>query len=161
MTRLTTSSVLGEKAMHDITAVMNPLLADVYALYLKTKNYHWHISGVQFKTIHEMFDEHAMQLFAMTDPIAERVRKLGGITLHSIGEIARLQRIKDDDRTDLSARDMLIELCEDNKKLAGFLREAHKVCSEYYDVSSTSLIENWMDETEQRAWFLFETSKQN
>jgi starvation-inducible DNA-binding protein len=143
----------------DIAGAMNAILADVFALYLKTKNFHWHISGPHFRDYHLLLDEHAAQLFAMTDDIAERVRKIGGMTLHSIGEISKMQRIVDNDARYLEPLDMLAELREDNQTLTARLREAHDVCNEHRDVATTSLIENWIDETERRTWFLFETSR--
>jgi starvation-inducible DNA-binding protein len=132
----------------------------VFALYLKTKSFHWHISGPHFRDYHLLLDEQADQLFAMTDPLAERVRKVGGTTLRSIGHIARLQNIRDNDADYVEPEDMLKELREDNTILAGRLREAHNVCTEHRDVASTSLIEVWIDETERRAWFLFEVGRQ-
>lgn len=156
---LITPTDLGHDAVKDIAGAMNAILADVFALYLKTKNFHWHVSGPHFRDYHLLLDEHAAQLFAMTDDIAERVRKIGGITLHSIGQIAKMQRISDNDADYVEALDMIAELREDNKTLAARLREAHDVCSEHRDVATTSLIENWIDETERRTWFLFETSR--
>jgi starvation-inducible DNA-binding protein len=138
---------------------MNAILADVFALYLKTKNFHWHMSGPHFRDYHLLLDEQAEQLFAMTDPIAERVRKLGGLTLRSIGQIARLQRLDDNDAEFVEPSDMLAELREDNKTLAARLREAHNVCEEHRDLATASLIEVWIDETERRTWFLFESAR--
>ena len=138
---------------------MNAILADVFALYLKTKNFHWHMSGPHFRDYHLLLDEHADQLFAMTDDIAERVRKIGGLTLRSIGQIARLQRIEDNDAEFVEPSDMLAELREDNKALAARLREAHNVCEEHRDLATASLIEVWIDETERRTWFLFESDR--
>ncbi|NVB85384.1 MAG: DNA starvation/stationary phase protection protein [Kofleriaceae bacterium] len=157
--RSQTQSDLTSDAVRDIANVMNPILADVFALYIKTKNFHWHMTGPNFRDYHELLDDQSDQIFAMTDPIAERVRKLGGVTLHSVGEIARLKRINDSDATDLDPLDMLAELCEDNKALVGRMREAHRVCDEHEDVATASLIEVWIDETERRAWFLFETTR--
>ena len=157
-TTLATPTDLSPAATQDIAASMNAILADVFALYLKTKNFHWHLSGPHFRDYHLMLDEQAEQIFAMTDPVAERVRKLGARTLTSIGHIARLQRIADDDADYVEPEDMLAELCQDNKTLAARLREAHKVCEEHRDIATASLIEVWLDETERRIWFLFETS---
>ncbi|MBX6312643.1 MAG: DNA starvation/stationary phase protection protein [Isosphaeraceae bacterium] len=156
---LATPTDLAPEATRDITGCMNAILADVFALYLKTKNFHWHLSGPHFRDYHLMFDEQADQLFAMTDPIAERVRKVGGTTLTSIGHIARLKRIADNDAVYVEPADMLAELCEDNKALAARLREAHDLCDEHRDVATASLIEVWIDETERRIWFLFEASQ--
>jgi starvation-inducible DNA-binding protein len=156
---LETRTDLTASATKDITATMNAILADVFALYLKTKNFHWHMSGHHFRDYHLLLDEQADQLFAMTDPIAERVRKIGGLTLHSIGEISRTQRIDDNDAEYVEPLDMLSELAEDNRTLAARLREAHNVCDEHRDVATASLIEVWIDETERRAWFLFEATR--
>jgi len=150
---------LSHAAVKDISGAMNAILADVFALYVKTKNFHWHMSGPHFRDYHLLLDEQADQLFAMTDPIAERVRKLGAITLHSVGEIARNQRVLDNDAEYVEPLDMLAELAEDNKTMAARLREAHNVCEEHRDVATTSLIEVWIDETERRAWFLFEATR--
>jgi starvation-inducible DNA-binding protein len=155
---LTTPSDLAEGARRDVSAALNKLLADVFALYLKTKNFHWHMSGRHFRDYHLLLDEQADQLFAMTDPLAERVRKIGGLTIHSIGEIARLQRVSDNDAEYVSPDDMLAELRDDNKALVAALREAHGVCDEHSDVATGSLIEVWIDESERRTWFLFEAS---
>ena len=156
---LATRTDLSHAAVKDISGTMNAILADVFALYVKTKNFHWHMSGQHFRDYHLLLDEQADQLFAMTDPIAERVRKLGGITLHSVGEIARNQRVLDNDAEYVEPLDMLAELAEDNKTMAARLREAHNVCEEHRDVATTSLIEVWIDETERRAWFLFEATR--
>jgi starvation-inducible DNA-binding protein len=156
---LETRTDLTQAATKDITAAMNANLADVFALYVKTKNFHWHMSGPHFRDYHLLLDEHADQLFAMTDPIAERVRKIGGLTLTSIGRIARTQRVLDNDAEYVEPLDMLAELAEDNRTLAARLREAHNVCDEHRDVATASLIEVWIDETERRAWFLFETTR--
>ena len=150
---------LSHAAVKDISGAMNAILADVFALYVKTKNFHWHMSGPHFRDYHLLLDEQADQLFVMTDPIAERVRKLGAITLHSVGEIARNQRVLDNDAEYVEPLDMLAELAEDNKTMAARLREAHNVCEEHRDVATTSLIEVWIDETERRAWFLFEATR--
>jgi starvation-inducible DNA-binding protein len=150
---------LTRAATKDIAGAMNAILADVFALYLKTKNFHWHMSGPHFRDYHLLLDEHADQLFAMTDPIAERVRKLGGPTLKSIGHISRIQRVLDNDAEYVEPLDMLAELAEDNRTLAARLREAHDVCDEHRDVATTSLIEIWIDEAERRGWFLFESTR--
>ena len=156
---LETRTDLTQAATKDITAAMNAILADVFALYVKTKNFHWHMSGPHFRDYHLLLDEHADQLFAMTDPIAERVRKIGGLTLTSIGRIARTQRVLDNDAEYVEPLDMLAELADDNKTLAARLREAHNVCDEHRDVGTASLIEVWIDETERRTWFLFEATQ--
>jgi starvation-inducible DNA-binding protein len=160
MTNATTSNDPKHRAARDIAAAMNAVLADVFALYLKTKNFHWHVSGPHFRDYHLLLDEQAAQVFAMTDPIAERVRKVGGSTLRSIGHIARLQRVLENDAEVVPAIDMLAELRNDNQQLATRLQEAHDVCDEHRDIATASLIEVWIDETEQRTWFLFEASRQ-
>ncbi len=157
---LRTPTDLGEKATKDISAALNLLLADVYSLYLKTKNFHWHMSGTHFRDLHLLLDEQGDQIFAMTDQIAERVRKVGGMTLRSIGHIARLQRIPDNDAEFVTPQDMLSELNQDNRALTAALREAHEVCSHYRDIASTALIEVWIDESERRSWFLYEATRQ-
>jgi starvation-inducible DNA-binding protein len=156
---LATRTDLSAAATKDIAAAMNGILADVFALYFKTKNFHWHMSGPHFRDYHLLLDEQADQLYAMTDPIAERIRKTGGSTLKSIGHIARTQRVLDNDADYVEPLDMLAELREDNKELAARLREAHNVCDEHRDIASASLIEVWIDETERRTWFLFEASR--
>jgi starvation-inducible DNA-binding protein len=156
---LITPTDLGAQASEEISAGMNAILADVFALYLKTKNFHWHMSGPHFRDYHLLLDEQADQIYAMTDPIAERIRKTGGSTLRSIGHIARLQRIKDNDAEYVDPLDMLAELREDNQSLAARLREVHGVVDEVHDIATASLIENWIDETERRTWFLFEASR--
>ena len=156
---LATPSDLGDNAVRDLSGALNELLADVFALYLKTKNFHWHVSGPHFRDYHLLLDEHGDQIFAMTDPIAERVRKIGGTTLHSIGQIARLQRIKDNDADYVDALDMIAELRDDNKELITRLRTVHDLADEHNDVATASLLENWIDETERRHWFLFEISR--
>jgi starvation-inducible DNA-binding protein len=156
---LITPTDLKPSATKDIAGAMNAVLADVFALYLKTKNFHWHMSGPHFRDYHLLLDEQADQLFAMTDPIAERVRKLGGLTIRSIGDIGRLQRVSDNDAEYVEPLDMLAELREDNKALAASLREAHNVCDQHRDIATASLIEVWVDETERRTWFLFEASR--
>ena len=158
---LATRTDLTASATKDIAGAMNEILADVFALYLKTKNFHWHMSGPHFRDYHLLLDEQAEQLFAMTDPIAERVRKIGGLTLRSIGHISRIQRVLDNDAEYVEPLDMLAELAEDNKTLATRLREAHNVCDEDRDVATASLIEVWIDEAERRTWFLFETTRRN
>ena len=140
-------------------AALTALLADTFAIYLKTKNFHWHMSGPHFRDYHLLLDEQGDQIFAMTDPMAERVRKIGGTTLRSIGQIARLQRVEDNDADYVTPQDMLAELRDDNKDLVGRLREAHDLCDEHEDVATASLIENWIDETERRVWFLFEATR--
>jgi starvation-inducible DNA-binding protein len=156
---LITPTDLGDKASKDIAGGMNAILADVFALYMKTKNFHWHMSGPHFRDYHLLLDEQADQLYAMTDPIAERIRKTGGNTLRSIGHIARIQRIKDNDADYVDPLDMLAELREDNMTLAARLREVHDVVDEARDIATASLIENWIDQTERRTWFLFESSR--
>jgi starvation-inducible DNA-binding protein len=156
---LATPSDLPAKATADIAAALNGVLADVFALYLKTKNFHWHMSGPHFRDYHLLLDEQGDQLYAMTDPLAERIRKVGGNTLRSIGHIARMQRISDNDADFVEPLDMLAELREDNQTLAGRLREAHNVTDEHRDIASSSLLENWIDETERRTWFLFESGR--
>jgi starvation-inducible DNA-binding protein len=154
-----TPTDLDPSAMKDIAGALNAIAADVFALYLKTKNFHWHMSGPHFRDYHLLLDEQADQLFAMTDPVAERIRKVGGTTLRSIGHVARVQRVLDNDAEYVEPEDMLAELREDNKTLAARLREAHDVCDGYHDIASASLIEVWIDETERRTWFLFEASR--
>jgi starvation-inducible DNA-binding protein len=156
---LATPTDVKAAATRDIGGAMNAILADVFALYLKTKNFHWHVSGPHFRDYHLLLDEQADQIFAMTDPIAERVRKLGGTTLRSIGQIKREQRVLDNDADFVEPLDMLAELQGDNKDLAGRLRQAHVVCEEHNDIATASLIEVWIDETERRTWFLFETGR--
>src|SRR5271167_1847179 len=156
---LVTPTDLKAAATRDISGAMNAILADVFALYLKTKNFHWHMSGPHFRDYHLLLDEQGDQLFAMTDPIAERIRKLGGTTLRSIGHIARTQRLLDNDAPYVDPLDMLAELCEDNKTLVTHLREVHGMIEEHGDIATTSLIEVWIDETERRTWFLFESSR--
>ena len=157
--KLNTPTSLGEKATRDLSGALNALLADFFALYLKTKNFHWHASGPHFRDYHLLLDEQADQLYATTDPIAERVRKVGGTTLRSIGHIARLQRILDNDADYVDPLDMLAELREDNARIADRMRQVHGVCDEHGDVATASLLEVWIDEAERRAWFLFETTR--
>jgi starvation-inducible DNA-binding protein len=156
---LDTPKSLGAEASRDISAALNALLADFFALYFKSKNFHWHVSGPHFRDYHLLLDEQADQLYATTDPIAERVRKIGGTTLRSIGHIARLQRVLDNDADYVTPLDMLAELREDNQRLAQRMRETHNVCEEYGDVATASLLEVWIDEAERRTWFLFEASR--
>lgn len=144
-------------ATKEISGALTAILADVFAIYMKTKNFHWHMSGAHFRDYHLMLDEQSAQLFAMTDDIAERARKIGGRTIRSIGEISRMQRILDNDADYVEPADMLAELCEDNKQLAAELRAAHILCDERNDFSSVSMIDNWIDETERRVWFLYES----
>jgi len=160
MAALATPTDLEPNAVRDIAGALNILLADMFALYLKTKNFHWHMSGPHFRDYHLLLDEQAEQLFAMTDAIAERVRKIGGSTLKSVGHISRLQRVADNDVDYVQPQDMLAEVREDNKELAARLREAHNVCEEHRDIATASLIEVWIDETERRTWFLFEAARQ-
>jgi starvation-inducible DNA-binding protein len=145
--------------VQEISGALNVLLADMFALYLKTKNFHWHISGPHFRDYHLLLDEHGDQIFATTDAIAERARKLGGTTLRSTGHICRLQRVLDNDADFVTPLDMLAELRDDNKQLVANLRETHGLCDEHGDVASASLLENWIDEAERRAWFLFEATR--
>jgi len=147
---------LTREGVAEISKELRHLLADVFALYVKTKNFHWHMSGVHFRDYHLLLDEHAEQIFAMSDDVAERARKIGGNTLRSIGDIAKHQRLKDNDRESLSPGDMLIELRTDNRELTRFLRLAHEICEKHNDVATASLIENWIDQTERRSWFLSE-----
>jgi len=156
---LATPTDLQAAAARDISASMNAILADVFALYMKTKNFHWHMSGPHFRDYHVMLDEQADQLYAMTDPIAERVRKLGGTTLRSIGHIARTQRVRDNDEPGVDPAAMLAALCVDNKELVARFRETHDLCAEHRDIASAALIEVWIDETERRTWFLFEAGR--
>src|ERR1700741_396013 len=149
---------LPENATRDISGALNGLLADVFALYLKTKNFHWHMSGPHFRDYHLLLDEHGDQIFALTDPIAERVRKIGGTTIRSIGQIARTQRIPDNDAEFVSPQDMLAELRDDNLRLTSAMRQVHNTGDEYGDVATASLLEVWIDETERRSWFLYEAS---
>lgn len=154
---LKTPTGLGADATKDISAAATTLLADVFALYLKTKNFHWHMSGANFRDYHLLLDEQGDQLFEMTDPLAERVRKLGGTTLRSIGDVSRRQRIQDNDAEFVHPHEMLAELREDNGTLVASMRALHDTCDEYGDVATASLLENWIDEGERRVWFLFET----
>lgn len=155
---LETPTDLASNAVHDVSGALNIVLADMLALYLKTKNFHWHVSGPHFRDYHLLLDDQATQVLATTDDIAERVRKIGGTTLRSIGHIGRLQRVPDSDADYVAPPDMLAELREDNKQLAAHLRETHALCAERGDVASASLLEVWIDEAETRTWFLFEAS---
>jgi starvation-inducible DNA-binding protein len=152
-------SGLGSEAVKNISGALNALLADVFALYIKTKNFHWHVSGPHFRDYHLLLDDQAGQLFAMTDEIAERVRKIGGATIRSIGHVNRLKRLSDNDADYVDALDMLAELREDNRALLAGMREVHDLCGDEKDVATASLLENWIDETERRIWFLFETGR--
>ena len=156
---LETPTDLRSEAVRDISAALTKLLADMFALYLKTKNFHWHVFGSHFRDYHLLLDEQAEQIFATTDDIVERVRKIGGTTLRSIGHIGRLQRVLDNDGEFVTPLDMLAELREDNKQLAANLRQTHGLCDEHGDVASASLIESWIDEAERRTWFLFEAGR--
>ena len=151
-----TTASLGKQAINEISETLKQLLADVFTLYVKTKGFHWHITGRHFRDYHLLLDEQAEQIFVMTDDIAERARKIGGFTLRSIGDISRHRRIKDADDGSLLPRQMLFELRDDNAQLSGFLRSAHEVCARHNDVATTSLIEGWIDQTERRNWFLTE-----
>jgi starvation-inducible DNA-binding protein len=157
---LLTPTDLTPDATKEISAALTTLLADMFALYLKTKNFHWHMSGRHFRDYHLLLDEQAEQIFATTDAIAERVRKIGGTTLRSIGQISRLQRLLDNEAEYVSPHDMLAELRDDNKQLTAAMRETHTLCDEHEDVASASLLENWIDEAERRTWFLFEATRQ-
>jgi starvation-inducible DNA-binding protein len=156
---LATPTDLKPNAVRDLAGALNILLADMFGLYLKTKNFHWHISGPHFRDYHLLLDEHGDQIFATTDAIAERVRKIGGTTLHSIGHIGRLQRIEDNDADFVTPMDMLAELRDDNKQLVAHMRETHDLCDEHGDVATASLLEVWIDEAERRTWFLFEATR--
>src|SRR5258706_11612697 len=156
-----TPTDLGNSATHDLSGALNLLLADTFALYMKTKNFHWHMSGPHFRDYHLLLDEQGDQIFATTDAIAERVRKIGGTTLRSIGHIGRLQRVADNDSDFVTPMDMLAELRDDNKQLAASLRETHGLCEEHDDVATASLLEIWIDEGERRSWFLFEATRRD
>jgi starvation-inducible DNA-binding protein len=156
---LETPTDLKSNAVKDISAALTSMLADTFALYVKTKNFHWHMSGPHFRDYHLLLDEQSDQIFAMTDPLAERVRKIGGTTLRSIGHISRLQRVLDNDAEFVTPLDMLAELREDNKELTARMRETHGVCDEHEDIATASLLENWIDEAEKRTWFLFEACR--
>ena len=156
---LNNPSDIDAKSVKDISGALNALLADTFSLYLKTKNFHWHMSGPHFRDYHLLLDDHADQIFAMTDEIAERVRKIGGTTIRSIGHIARLQRIPDNDADYVTPADMLSELHEDEKALALRMVAVHTVCDEAGDVATASLLENWIDQSQRRSWFLFESTR--
>jgi starvation-inducible DNA-binding protein len=156
--KLATPNDLGEKAREAIAAAVNPLIADAFALYVKTKNYHWHMSGSHYRDYHLLLDEQADQILAMIDVLAERIRKLGGTTIRSISHISELQKIHDDNEVYVEPREMLRHLLEDNKGYASRMRAAHKICDEHNDVATASFLENFIDETERRAWFLYESS---
>jgi len=156
---LGTPTGLGAAATQDITGALNTLLADMFALYVKTKSFHWHMSGPHFLEYHLLIDDQATQIYETIDPIAERVRKVGGLTIRSIGQVARLQRVLDNDADYVSPLDMLAELRDDNGQLAIRMREVHGVCSEHGDVATTSLLESWIDEAEKRVWFLYEAGR--
>lgn len=156
---LRTPTSLSEEATQSISAALTGLLADTFALYIKTKNFHWHISGPHFRDYHLMLDEQSAEILAMTDPMAERARKIGGTTLRSIGQIAKESRIADNDADYVDPLDMLAELRDDNGELIGRMREVHDLCDEHNDVATASLLENWIDESEKRVWFLFESGR--
>jgi starvation-inducible DNA-binding protein len=158
-TLFTIPTALSENAVHDISEALKLLLSDAFALYLKTKNFHWHMSGPHFRDYHLMLDDQSDQIFAMTDAIAERARKIGGTTVRSIGQIARLQRIADNDDEYVEPLDMIAELRDDNAILTQNMRETHSLCDEAGDVATASLLENWIDESEKRIWFLFECGR--
>ena len=156
---LRTPSALSDEACINIAAEVNALLADTFAIYMKTKNFHWHMSGPHFRDYHLLLDEQSAEILAMTDPMAERARKIGGATLRSIGQIARESRVLDNDADYVDPLDMLAELRDDNHDLINRMREVHDLCDEHNDVATASLLENWIDETEKRVWFLFETGR--
>lgn len=156
---LKTPSSFGENAIRDLSGALNELLADIFALYLKTKNFHWHVSGPHFRDYHLLLDDQAAQVFATTDVIAERVRKIGGTTLRSVGQIAKMTRVADNDADFVTPDDMLAELREENLALVSRMRSAHDLCDEHGDIATASLIENWVDEAEQRVWFLYEAGR--
>jgi starvation-inducible DNA-binding protein len=157
--KLGTPTDLSPKGVDAISAELRKLLSDTFALYIKTKNFHWHVSGPNFRDYHLLFDEHASQIYDMTDDLAERARKIGGRTIHSIGEIAKLSRVKDNDEAFVAPIDMLMELMDENKKMMKRMREVHAVCDKYDDVATASILENFIDQTERRNWFLFEISR--
>ena len=156
---LATPTDLKPNAVRDLAGALNILLADMFGLYLKTKNFHWHVSGPHFRDFHLLLDEQAEQIFATTDDMAERVRKIGGTTVRSIGHVSRLQRIKDNNADFVTPMDMLAELRDDNKELVARMRETHGLCDEHGDVATASLVETWIDEAERRSWFLFEATR--
>ncbi len=153
---LATPTDLSSEAVTEISSEMRHLMADVFALYLKTKNFHWHMSGRHFRDYHLLLDQHAEEIFAMTDEIAERVRKIGGTTLHSVADVAKFQRLKDNSQDFVAPKEMLAELCADNQYLVRFMRSTHEVCDRHNDIATASLLENWIDQAETRTWFLFE-----
>jgi starvation-inducible DNA-binding protein len=159
LARLGTPCALGPNATRDITAALNILLADIFALYLKTKNFHWHVSGPHFRDFHLLLDEQAAQIFAVSDDLAERVRKIGGTTLRSIAQIGRIQRVVNNEADYVAPLDMLAELRDDNIELCEHMREAHELCEQHQDVATASLLENWIDQAERRVWFLFEATR--
>jgi starvation-inducible DNA-binding protein len=156
---LATPTALGTNATTDIAGALTALLADVFVLYLKTKNFHWHMSGPHFRDYHLMLDEQGEQIFAMTDDLAERARKIGGTTIRSIGHISKTTRLLDNDADFVTPADMLAELRDDNLTLVSLMKETHSLCDEHGDIATASLIENWVDEAERRAWFLFESTR--
>lgn len=156
---LTTPTDLGADARTEVSAGLTQLLADVFALFVKTKNFHWHVSGPHFRDYHLLLDDQAALVFAMVDPIAERARKLGGTTLRSVGQIASLKRLSDNDEAFVAPEAMLDELRKDNEALVKYMREVHQLCDDKEDVATASLLENWIDQTEERVWFLFETTR--
>lgn len=156
---LATPSDLGDNAVRDLSGALNELLADVFALYLKTKNFHWHVSGPHFRSIHLMLDDHSAELIGMTDDMAERVRKLGGTTIRSIGQIAKLQRVEDNDADYVDPLDMLAELRDDNKDLIHHMRIVHELTDEHKDYGTSALLDEWIDQAEKRHWFLFEATR--
>ncbi|WP_234775511.1 Dps family protein [Paraburkholderia tropica] len=156
---LTTPTDLGDDARKEVSAGLTKLLADVFALFVKTKNFHWHVSGPHFRDYHLLLDDQASLVFAMIDPVAERARKLGGTTIRSIGEIASLKRLSDNDEKFVAPEAMLDELRKDNEALVQYMRQLHQLCDDKEDVATASLIENWIDQTEERVWFLFETTR--
>jgi starvation-inducible DNA-binding protein len=157
--KLSPPTDLSPKGIDAISAELRKLLSDTFALYIKTKNFHWHVSGPNFRDYHLLFDEHASQIYDMTDDLAERARKIGGRTIHSIGEIAKLSRVKDNDEPFVAPIDMLNELMDENKKMMKRMRDVHAVCDKYNDVATASILENFIDQTERRNWFLFEISR--
>ncbi|GAB3539825.1 Dps family protein [Spirosoma fluminis] len=156
---LDTPSDLEEKGREKVAEALNALVADAFALYIKTKNYHWHVSGRHFRDYHLLLDEQAAQIFATIDPLAERVRKIGGTTIRSVAHVAQLQRVKDNDEDFVEPKDMLLDLVNENKRMAKNMRDAHQIADDAQDVATASLLENFIDETEQRTWFLFETTR--
>ena len=156
---LATRSDIDGAAVQEITGALNALLSDAFALYIKTKNFHWHMSGPHFRDYHLLLDDHGDQLFAMTDDIAERVRKIGGTTIRSIGHIARLQRVRDNEAEYVTPADMLSELHEDDKAFTLSMRAVHTLCDDAGDVATASLLENWIDQSQRRSWFFFEATR--